>query len=125
MKPEIDFKQFQDLDIRIGTVIKAEVPAWSHWVMRLTVDFGPSFAEATEGQGRYRTIFAGIMKFYKPEDMEGNQYPFIVNLKPKKMGPEGDYSEGMMLAASTGETEDDKPVLLHLSEPVPNGSVVR
>jgi tRNA-binding EMAP/Myf-like protein len=136
MKPEIDFKQFQDLDIRIGTVAKAEVPAWSHWVMRLTVDFRPKDDQplAEGDEIGVRTIFAGIMKYYKPEEMVGKQFPFVVNLKPKRIGPpneagEYEYSQGMMMAASvsseSGDPEDEKPVLLHLSELVPNGSVVR
>ncbi len=123
---DIDFADFQKLDIRVGTVVKAEVPPWSHWVMKLTVDLGPEIGE--------RIIFAGIMHFYKPEDLEGKQIPFVVNLKPKKIGPEGDYSQGMMLAASPtldpplvigGEEVSEKPVLLSLSERVPNGTKVR
>lgn len=123
---DIDFADFQKLDIRVGTVVKAEVPPWSHWVMKLTVDLGPEIGE--------RIIFAGIMHFYKPEDLEGKQIPFVVNLKPKKIGPVGDYSQGMMLAASPtldpplvigGEEVSEKPVLLSLSERVPNGTKVR
>ena len=53
----INYEDFEKVEVRIGTVIKAEVPEWSHWVMRLTVDFGPELGE--------RTIFSGIMKFYK------------------------------------------------------------
>jgi methionyl-tRNA synthetase len=123
---DIDFADFQKLDIRVGTVVKAEVPSWSHWVMKLTVDLGPEIGK--------KIIFAGIMHFYKPEDLEGKQIPFVVNLKPKKIGPEGDYSQGMMLAASPtldpplvigGEEVSEKPVLLSLSERVPNGTKVR
>ena len=125
----VNFEDFQKLDIRIGTVVKAEVPKWSHWVMKLTVDFGggiaseakPDLAEAKSAKDRSsrrvrielksrevrsgggdeigeRTIFAGVLGFYEPKDLEGKQFPFIVNLEPKKIGPEGDYSQGMMLA---------------------------
>ena len=112
---EITYDDFAKLDMRIGTVIKAEVPSWSHWVMKLTVDFG-------EETGK-RIIFAGVMKFYQPDEMEGKQFPFVTNLKPKKMGPEGDYSNGMMLAATASET--DAPVLFKLIDKVANGSKVR
>lgn len=120
------FKDFQKLDIRIGTVTKAEVPEWSHWVMKLTVDLGEEIGE--------RTIFAGIMKFYKPEEVEGKQFPFVANLEPKKIGPAGDYSQGMMMAAVSGLIEplevegeeiNEKPVFLTPYEKVKNGSVVR
>ena len=64
----ISFDDFQKLDIRIGTVVKAEVPEWSHWVIKLTVNFGPSFAKATDGKST-RICFSGIMKFFKPESL--------------------------------------------------------
>ncbi len=110
---------FQKLDIRIGTVVDASIPEWSHWVMKLTVDFGDEVGT--------KTIFAGIMKFYKPKDLIDKQFPFVVNMKPKKIGPEKDSSEGMMLAASCPEkgTEEEKPVLFKLTGKVPNGTKVR
>jgi len=122
----VSINDFQKLDIRIGTVVKAEVPQWSHWVIKLTVDLGEEIGE--------RTIFAGVLGFYKPEDLEGKQSPFIVNLEPKKIGPEGDFSQGMMLAGVIkldepikvmGSDTDEKPVLLMPSEKVPNGTKVR
>ena len=118
---QIEFKHFQKLDIRIGTVVKAEVPQWSHWVMKLTVDFDKEIGE--------RTIFAGIMKFYKPEEVEGKQLPFVINIKPKKIGPDGDFSQGMMLAADhvldPKKPDEGKPVFFRLSEELPNGTKVR
>lgn len=116
----IKFDDFQKVDIRVGTIVDAVVPEWSHWVMKLRVDFGEEIGE--------RTIFSGIMKFYKPEDLIGKQFPFVVNLEPKKIGPDRELSEGMLMAASvksdTGNEEDDRPVLLPLSEVVPNGTKV-
>ncbi|MCL4382746.1 methionine--tRNA ligase subunit beta [Patescibacteria group bacterium] len=123
MSTNVSIDDFQKLDIRIGTVVKAEVPEWSHWVIKLTVDFGGG-DEIGE-----RTIFAGMMKFFKPEDFEGKQFPFVINIEPKKIGPEGDFSEGMMLAADVVEDnekpKDGRPVLFNLSEKVPNGTKVR
>lgn len=120
----ITFKDFQKLDIRIGTVISAEIPKWSHWVMKLVVDLG----DPPAGGGK-KIVFAGIMKFYKPEDLIGKQFVFVVNLEPKKIGPEGDFSEAMVLAASVpkkSEKEaDEKPVLLSITSKVPNGTKVR
>lgn len=117
----IKFEDFQKLDIRIGTVVKAEVPEWSHWVIKLVVNFGKKIGE--------RTIFAGMMKFYHPKNFKNKQFPFVVNIEPKKIGPEGDFSEGMMLAADVIEDEnkpdEGKPVLFKLSKKVPNGTKVR
>ncbi len=118
---EITFDQFQAIDIRIGTVTEASVPEWSHWVMKLTVDLGEEIGT--------RIIFSGIMNFYKPEELVGRQFPFVVNLKPKKIGPAGDFSQGMMLMAvvpdESGEPEKELPVLLGIEKKVPDGSKVR
>lgn len=136
----ITFKQFQKLDIRVGTIVDAEVPEWSHYVMKLTVDVGPidgnpSTRLARSGQSATRTVFAGIMNFFKPKDLIGKQSLFIVNLEPKKMGPEGDYSEGMMLMAVPSEDpaslklrgasdETTPPILLAPKKKVPNGTKI-
>jgi methionine--tRNA ligase beta chain len=124
MKDEVSIDDFGKLDIRIGAVIKAEVPEWSHWVMRLTVDFGEEIGT--------RTIFSGIMKFYQPEELLNGQFPFIINLKPKRIGPpnengEYEYSQGMMMMAVEGEANDEetKPTLFCLKNQVLNGTVVR
>lgn len=122
---DISLKDFQKLDIRIGTVIKAEVPKWSHWVMKLTVDFGKEIGE--------KIVFAGIMLFFKTHELENKQFPFLINIEPRNIGPEGDKSEGMLLAAISqskkpliveGEEVKEKPVLFNIGEKVPNGTKV-
>lgn len=133
----ISFQDFQKLDIRIGTVVDAMVPEWSHWVMKLKVDLGPEIGT--------KTIFAGIMKHYKPEELVGKQFPFVANLSAKKIGPkEPDgtqgFSEGMMMAASaklkvkskklkvtdaSDAPDEEEPVLFKLWKKVPNGTKVR
>lgn len=123
MQDKVNFNDFQKLDMRIGTVVKAEVPEWSHWVIKLTVDLGSEIGE--------KTVFAGIMHYYKPEEIEGKQFPFVINLEPKKIGPEGDFSEGMMMAGDgklatpisvEGEEVDEKPILLSPWEEVAPGT---
>ena len=104
------------MDIRVGTVVKAEVPKWSHWVIKMEVDCGEEIGK--------KVVFAGIMKFFKPEDLEGRQFPFILNLEPKKIGPEGDVSQGMMLMAVEKDDEETPPVLFNLSAKVSNGTKV-
>ncbi len=113
----ITIEDFQKVDIRIGTIIKAEVPSWSHWVIKLQVDLGEEIGT--------KTIFSGIMKFYKPEDLEGKQFPFVVNLEPKKIGPEGDMSDGMMIMAAPKDDEETSPILFQLQSKVANGTKVR
>lgn len=84
--------------------------------MKLTVDLGPEIGE--------KICFSGIMKFFKPKDLEGKQYPFVVNLEPKKVGPEGEMSECMMIMAVEKDDETTPPVLFKLQKKVPNGTVV-
>lgn len=119
----ISFDQFEKVDIRIGTVISAEVPEWSHWVMRIKADLGEELGE--------KQCFSGIMKFFKPEDLVGKQFPFVVNLEPRKIGPDREMSEAMMIMSVPGdslpeeEAENVSPVLFALQEKVPNGTKVR
>jgi len=115
MNKKITIKDFQKLDIRVGTVTHAEVPEWSHWVMKLEVDLGKEIGKLN--------VFAGIMKFFKPQELVGKQLPFLVNLEPKKIGPEGDMSQAMLLAANlpAEKEEDEKPILFEPTKKVPNG----
>lgn len=122
----ISFDDFEKVDIRVGTVTEATVPEWSHWVMRLKVDFGPEIGQ--------KQCFSGIMKFYKPEDLIGKQFPFVINLEPRKMGPEHEISECMMIMAAptalqsggqAASDEDVAPVLFQLQKEVDAGTKVR
>lgn len=88
----IDIDDFRKVDIRIGTVVKAELVDGSNKLMRLRLDDGMSG----------RTILAGITKHVSPEDLSGKQVVFVSNLKPRKMM--GELSEGMVLAASEGDS---------------------
>ena len=113
----ISIDDFAKVDIRIGTVRKAEIPEWSHWVMKLTVDLGEEIGA--------KTVFAGIIKWFKPEDLEGKQFPFVVNIEPKKVGPEGDVSEAMMMAVDVMENEEEECLLFSLPEKVKDGTKVK
>ena len=97
----IDFKDFMKLDIRVGKVLEAEVVEESNKLIRTIVDFGEL--------GK-RTIVSGIKEWYKPEDLEGRMFPYVVNLEPKKiMGIE---SQGMLLAAGPINEEGEKTAVL-------------
>lgn len=119
----ITYDKFEAVDIRVGTVTEATVPEWSHWVMKLKVDFGEKIG--------VKQCFSGIMKFFKPEDLIGKQFPFVINLEPRKMGPEHEISECMMIMAAPGdelpeeESENIAPVLFQLQAKVADGTKVR
>ena len=85
------FDDFLKLDIRIGTVLKAEAVEGSKKLIRIRLD---------DGDGE-RTILAGIAGHYVPDDLEGRKVVFIANLKPRKMM--GEYSHGMVLSAEDGD----------------------
>ncbi len=112
----ISFEDFEKVDIRIGTVVKAEVPEWSHWVIRMEVDFGPEIGT--------KKAFSGIMKFFKPDELTAKQFPFVVNLEPKKIGPDKELSEAMMVMAVPKDDEVTPPVLFKLQKKVENGTKV-
>lgn len=114
---QILFEDFEKVDIRMGTVISADVPEWSHWVIRMTVDLGEELG--------VKKCFSGIMKFFKPEDLVDKQFPFVVNLKPRTIGPDKELSEAMMIMAVPKEDEETPTVLFNLPEIVPNGTKVR
>ena len=108
MKPVITYDDFAKLDLRVGTVIECVDKEGSEKLLKLTVDFGE------EGT---RTIFSGIKKWYKPEDLKDKQFVFVFNLAPRKMMDE--VSEGMLLAADA-----EKPLPLKPNEKAPNGAKI-
>ncbi|MSU73999.1 hypothetical protein EXS56_02570 [Candidatus Kaiserbacteria bacterium] len=87
--PEITYEDFTKLDIRIGTVVAAELVPETDKLIKCTVDFGEI------GQ---RTIVSGIAQWKTPEELVGRQFPYIVNLAPRML--RGVESQGMLLAAS-------------------------
>ncbi len=88
---EISFNEFMKLDMRVGKVVEAQQIVGSRNLIRMIVDFG------TEK----RQSVAGLLQWYKPEDVVGNKYAFILNLQRRKfMGME---SQCMIFAA-----EDNK-----------------
>ncbi len=114
---QITFEDFQKVDIRIGTVVEATVPEWSHWVMKIKVDLGSEIGE--------KMCFSGIMKFFSPAELVGKQFPFVVNLKPRTIGPDKELSEVMMIMAVPKEDEVTPTVLFQLPERLENGTKVR
>ena len=85
----ITFEDFVKVDMRIGTIKECEVIEKSDKLLKMQVDFADLGV---------KQILAGVRKFYSPEDLQGKQGMFVVNLKPRKMM--GMLSEGMMLVAS-------------------------
>lgn len=107
MTETILYDDFAKLDIRLGTILAAELVPDTDKLIKCTIDFGEMGT---------RTIVSGIAQFRKPEDLIGKQCPYIVNLEPKML--RGIESQGMLLAASVG----DGLALLHPDIVAPPGT---
>jgi methionyl-tRNA synthetase len=86
---EISIDEFSRIELRIAKIVNAEHVDGADKLLRLTLDVG---------DGRNRTVFAGIKSAYRPEDLIGRLTPMVANLAPRKM--KFGLSEGMVLAAS-------------------------
>lgn len=95
-KDEIDIKQFDKVDIRIGKILEANKVKDSEKLLILKVDFGESIGS--------KQIVSGIAKFYECDTLKDNLVCAIINLKPSKIM--GILSEGMILTS-----EDSKGIL--------------
>ncbi len=113
MKPIIQYPDFDRVDLRVGKIVEATVPEWSEKLLEFKVNFGPEIGD--------RTIFSGVKQFFQPEQFVGNKYVFVVNLEPRKMGPE--VSEGMMVMVSPDEAS--APIPIKLNEDAPEGAILR
>src|SRR5256885_8471348 len=87
--PPISIDDFSKVELRIAKIVNAEHVDGADKLLKLTLDIG---------DGRHRTVFAGIKAAYKPEDLVGRLTPMVANLAPRKM--KFGLSEGMVLAAS-------------------------
>ena len=92
-KDTTTFEDFQNMDIRVGTILEAEKIKKSKKLLKLKVDTGID----------QRTVVSGIAEFYKTEDVIGQKVSILVNLAPRKiMGTE---SQGMILMAENNKGE--------------------
>lgn len=104
-------EQFMALDIRIGTVLRAEpFPEARKPAIKLYIDFGELGVKASSAQ---------ITRRYTPEALVGRQVAAVVNFPPRRIA--GFQSEVLVLG---GTPEEGDVVLLRTDEPVPNGTPV-
>jgi methionine--tRNA ligase beta chain len=106
----VSFEEFTKMDLRIGTIVKAEPVSGSRNLIKMQIDVGDS---------EIRQAVAGIAQYYNAEELEGKHVAVIANLQPKKMF--GLESNVMILAA-----EDEKTVSILLPDrPVKTGSKIK
>lgn len=86
----ISYDDFMKVDLRVATVVEAEIIEKANKLLRLTVDLG----------FETRQVIAGIRKAYDPDKLVGKQVVVVANLAPRKM--KFGVSEGMVIAAGPG-----------------------
>lgn len=89
----ISIDDFSKVDLRVASVIEAEIVPKSRKLMRLQLDLG-EFGK--------RQVVAGIAQFYSPDELIGMKVVVVANLQPARLM--GIESNGMILAAKIGDS---------------------
>jgi methionyl-tRNA synthetase len=109
-KAEISIDDFTKMDLRVGTIVKAEKVEKADKLLKLELDMG----------NEMRTVVSGIALHFKPEDIVGKQVTVVANLAPRKM--RGIESRGMILMA---QNPDGRLIFVSPLEMAAAGSEVR
>ena len=105
----ISFKEFQELDLRVGKILEVRDHPNADKLILMKIDLGTEVRQAV----------AGIRQWYSNEELEGKTVVVIANLEPAVL--RGEKSECMLLAADAS----DDVVLLAPEKPVLPGTKVR
>jgi len=103
----VTIDDFTQMGLKVGKIEKIEDVEGADKLYKLTVDTGEK-----------RTIVAGIKQKYSPEELQDKKIVVITNLEPATI--RGVTSEGMLLAASSG----DKLSIISPDSDIPAGSKV-
>jgi methionyl-tRNA synthetase len=101
MADEISYDDFAKLDLRVVKVLEARPHPNADKLMLLQVEVGDV----------QKQIVAGIRQHYTAEQLVGKLIVIVNNLAPAML--RGEASNGMLLAASSGE----KVILLTVDDP--------
>lgn len=107
---EITFEDYLKVDIRIGTILSAQVfPEARNPAFKLTIDFGSTIG--------VKKSSAQITENYDLEELAGKQIMAVVNFPPKQIGPF--VSEVLVL----GMPDDKRNIsLAKIDGIIPNGT---
>ena len=106
---EISYDDFQKVDVRVGTVTRAEpFPEARKPAIKMWIDFGDDIGE--------RKSSAQVTAHYSIEDLIGKQVMAVVNFPPRQIGPF--MSEVLTLGFADA---DGAIVLAGPDKDVPNG----
>ena len=106
---QIDFDDFAKVDIRVGTITRAEpYPEARRPALKLWVDFGAAIG--------VKKTSAQITRHYDAKQLVGRQVAAVVNFPPKQIGKF--LSEILVLGFPD---EDGEVVMVGPDRPVPDG----
>lgn len=112
MQTLISWSDFETVDLRAGTIVRAETfpearkPAYKLWI--------------DLGQGALRQSSAQITDLYRPEHLVGKQVLVVCNFPPKQIGP------WMSEVLVCGFVQQDGSVVLAVPDsPVADGTKLR
>jgi methionyl-tRNA synthetase len=106
----ITIDDFAKVEIKVGTVLSADIVDGADKLYVLKVDLGEDVP---------RQILSGIREFKQQEDLLHKQFPFVTNLAPRML--RGFESQGMILAGS----DDTGLALFNPSHTLKNGTRLR
>jgi len=109
LKPRVAADVMDKLDVRVGTIERVEDIERSDKLVKLLVDIGDRKVNVLVGMKKERE---------HPEEIEGKQALFVVNIEPRKMM--GMVSEAMLY--DIGYQDGIVPVLAIPERTVPNGA---
>lgn len=90
----ISIDEFSKIEVKVGTVLSAELVPETDKLLRLVVDLG---------EAEPRQIISGIRAYVsEPEMLVGKQLSFVTNLEPRKI--KGLVSNGMLFAVGEGDS---------------------
>ena len=109
MQQQIEYADFESVDIRVGTIIEAHpFPEARKPAVKLTIDFGREIG--------VKTSSAQLTVHYKPDQLIGRQVCAVVNFPVRQIGTF--MSEVLTLGMPD---EDGAVVLVRPDLRVPNG----
>ena len=105
----INYSEFENVDIRLGTIVKAyEYKELKKPSIILEIDFGEIIG--------IKKTSAQILKHYSPDKILGKQIAAVINFKPKQIGTL--ISEVLVLGFPDNDFE---PILIIPDKIVKNG----
>ena len=91
LKPEITYNDFDKIDFRVGTIVKAEKHPKADKLLVFQIKMGTEM----------RQVISGVAEDFTPQEMEGQKVIVVANLKPRQL--RGMESAGMLLFAENGK----------------------